>query len=39
VQKIFEDPSTKKHVQVVKAVGESPPQYPDFDDEEWEEDL
>jgi hypothetical protein len=39
VQKISEDPSTKKHVQVVKAVGESPPQYPAFDDEEWEEDL
>ena len=37
VQKVYEAPSGKKYVRVVKAVGESPPQYPDFDDEEWEE--
>lgn len=33
VQKITETNSKKKHIKVINAVGESPPQYPDYDDE------
>ena len=32
VQKIIEMNSKKKHIQLIKSVGESPPQYPDYDD-------
>jgi len=34
VQYINETKSKKKHIKLIKSVGESPPQYPDYDDEE-----
>ena len=33
VQNINETKSKKKHIKLVKSVGESPPQYPDYDDD------
>lgn len=33
VQSIKPAPSRKKHIKLIKSVGESPPQYPDFDDD------
>lgn len=42
VQNIIETKSKKKHIQLIKAVGESPPQYPDYDedyDENYDEDY
>ena len=33
VQNIIETKSKKKHIKIIKSVGESPPQYPDYDDE------
>jgi len=37
VQKISETMPKKKHIKLIKSVGESPPQYPEFDeDEEFE---
>lgn len=38
VQKINETTSKTKHIELVKSVGESPPQYPDYDDDYDEED-
>jgi hypothetical protein len=32
VQNISEAESNKKHIKIIKSVGESPPQYPDYDD-------
>jgi hypothetical protein len=37
VQNIDETKSKKKHVKLIKSVGESPPQYPDYDDDYDEE--
>ncbi len=39
VEKITEAASKSKagHLEIVKAVGESPPQYPDFDDEDFDD--
>jgi len=36
VQNVNETKSKKKHIKLIKSVGESPPQYPDYDDEEDE---
>lgn len=39
VQNISETKSNKKHLKLIKSVGESPPQYPDYDedfDDEYE---
>ena len=39
VQNINETKSKKKHIKLIKSVGESPPQYPDYDedyDDEYE---
>jgi hypothetical protein len=33
VQNIDETKSRKKHIKLIKSVGESPPQYPDYDDD------
>jgi hypothetical protein len=33
VQRINETKSKKKHLEIIKSVGESPPQYPDYDDD------
>ena len=33
VQNINETKSKKKHIKLIKSVGESPPQYPDYDDD------
>ena len=33
VQNIEETKSNKKHMKLIKSVGESPPQYPDYDEE------
>jgi hypothetical protein len=33
VQSINETTSKKKHIKLIKSVGESPPQYPDYDDD------
>ena len=33
VQNISETKSRKKHIKLIKSVGESPPQYPDYDDD------
>jgi hypothetical protein len=33
VQSIKEAPSKKKHIKLIKSVGESPSQYPDFNDD------
>lgn len=33
VQNVNETKSKKKHIKIIKSVGESPPQYPDYDDE------
>jgi len=33
VQSIREASSKKKHIKIIKSVGASPPQYPDFDDD------
>lgn len=33
VQNISETKSKKKHIKLIKSVGESPPQYPDYDDD------
>ena len=32
VESVIETASKKKHIKVIKSVGESPPQYPDYDD-------
>ena len=37
VQKVIETQSKKKHIKLIKSVGESPPQYPDYDDDYDEE--
>jgi hypothetical protein len=37
VQNINEAKSKKKHIMLIKSVGESPPQYPDYDDDYDEE--
>jgi len=37
VQDIGETKSKKKHMKIIKSVGESPPQYPDYDDDYDEE--
>lgn len=37
VQNVSETNSEKKHMKLIKAVGESPPQYPDYDDDYDEE--
>jgi len=37
VQNIDETKSKKKHIKLIKSVGESPPQYPDYDDDYDEE--
>ena len=37
VQNIDETNSNKKHMKLIKSVGESPPQYPDYDDDYDEE--
>jgi hypothetical protein len=42
VQSINETKSKKKHIKLIKTVGESPPQYPDYDenyDEDYDEDY
>jgi hypothetical protein len=36
VQKIYEINPGKKHIKLIKSVGESPPQYMDYDDYEDE---
>ncbi|MFH2045051.1 MAG: plasmid pRiA4b ORF-3 family protein [Pseudomonadota bacterium] len=36
VQNIDETNSKKKHLKVIKSFGESPPQYPDYDEEDEE---
>ena len=36
-QNINETKSKKKHIKLIKSVGESPPQYPDYDDDYDEE--
>ncbi|CCK78894.1 MULTISPECIES: plasmid pRiA4b ORF-3 family protein [Desulfobacula] len=36
VQNIKETKAKKKYIKLIKSVGESPPQYPDYDDEEYE---
>jgi len=33
VQSIKEAPSKKKYIRLIKSVGESPPQYPDFNED------
>ena len=33
VQNIIETKSKKKHIKLIKSFGESPPQYPDYDDD------
>ena len=33
VQRVDETSSPKKHLEIIKSVGDSPPQYPDYDDE------
>ena len=38
VQNINETKSKKKHIKLIKSVGESPPQYPDYDDD-YDEDY
>ena len=38
VQNITETKSEKKHIKLIKSFGESPPQYPDYDDE-YDEDY
>ena len=38
VQNITETKSKKKHIKLIKSVGESPPQYPDYDDD-YDEDY
>ena len=37
VQNVKETKSKKKHIKLIKSVGESPPQYPDYDDDYDEE--
>ncbi|HOP46385.1 MAG TPA: plasmid pRiA4b ORF-3 family protein [Desulfobacteraceae bacterium] len=37
VQKINETKSNKKYLKIIKSVGESPPQYPDYNDDYDEE--
>lgn len=37
VQNINETKSKKKHIKLIKSVGESPPQYPNYDDDYDEE--
>jgi len=37
VQNIKETKSKRKHIKLIKSVGESPPQYPDYDDDYDEE--
>ena len=37
VQSISETESKKKHSRLIKSVGESPPQYPDYDEDDDEE--
>jgi len=37
VQKLNETGSKKKHIKLIKSVGESPPQYPDYDDNEYDD--
>ena len=37
VQNIKETKSKKKHIKLIKSVGESPPQYPDYDEDYYEE--
>ncbi len=37
VQKVNETKSKKKHIKLIKSVGESPPQYPDYYDDYDEE--
>jgi hypothetical protein len=36
MQKIYEINPRKKHIKLIKSVGESPPQYMDYDDYEDE---
>jgi hypothetical protein len=38
VQKVSETKSKKKHIKIIKSVGESPPQYRDYDDD-YDEDY
>jgi hypothetical protein len=38
VQNVNETKSKKKHIKIIKSVGESPPQYPDYDDD-YDEDY
>ena len=38
VQNVIETKSKKKHIKLIKSFGESPPQYPDYDDDYYEED-
>lgn len=37
VQNVSETKSKKKHIKLIKSMGESPPQYPDYDDDYDEE--
>ena len=37
VQNVGETKSKKKHIKLIKSMGESPPQYPDYDDDYDEE--
>jgi hypothetical protein len=37
VQKVVETDSKKRHIRLIKSVGESPPQYPDWDDDEYDD--
>jgi len=37
VQSVREDSGKKKQIKLAKSVGESPPQYPEYDDEDFDE--
>lgn len=39
VQNINETTAGKKHIKLIKSVGESPPQYPDYDDDDYNEEY
>ena len=39
VQSIKETNLSKKSIKIIKSVGESPPQYPDYDDDYFDEDY
>ena len=36
VEGVLESTAKRKYIKIVKSVGPSPPQYPDFDEDEWD---